>query len=44
VDFKIDIPGTYNIVDHSIFRTFHKGALAQIKATGKKDNNIFGKN
>ena len=44
VDFKIDIPGTYNIVDHSIFRTFHKGCLAQIKATGKKDNNIYGKN
>lgn len=43
VDFKIDIPGTYNIVDHSIFRTFHKGCLAQIKATGKKDPNIFGK-
>lgn len=44
VDFKIDVPGTYNLVDHSIFRTFHKGCLAQIKATGKKDPNIFGKN
>ncbi|MEO5783396.1 MAG: copper-containing nitrite reductase [Ginsengibacter sp.] len=43
VDFKIDVPGTYNIVDHSIFRTFHKGCLAQIKATGKKDPNIIGK-
>lgn len=44
VDFKIDVPGTYNLVDHSIFRTFNKGCLAQIKATGNNDPNIFGKN
>ncbi len=44
VDFKINVPGTYNIVDHSIFRVFNQGALAQIKATGKQDLNIFNKN
>lgn len=43
-EFKIDIPGVYNIVDHSIFRTFNKGCLAQIKATGGRDTIIFRKN
>jgi nitrite reductase (NO-forming) len=43
VDFKINVPGTYNIVDHSIFRVFNQGALAQIKATGKQNANIFNK-
>ena len=44
IEFKVEVPGIYNIVDHSIFRTFHKGCLAQIKVEGKKDENIFGKN
>src|SRR6185503_3069913 len=44
VEMKIDIPGIYNIVDHSIFRTFNKGCLAQIKATGGRDTLIFRKN
>jgi nitrite reductase (NO-forming) len=44
VDFKINVPGTYNIVDHSIFRVFNQGALAQIKATGKQNPNVFNKN
>jgi len=44
VEFKLDVPGVYNIVDHSIFRTFNKGCLAQIKVEGKNDPNIFGKN
>ncbi len=43
-EFKINIPGVYNIVDHSIFRTFNKGCLAQIKATGGRDTVIFRKN
>ena len=43
VDFKLNVPGTYNIVDHSIFRVFNQGALAQIKVTGKQDLNIFNK-
>lgn len=44
VDMKMDIPGVYNIVDHSIFRTFNKGCLAQIKVTGGRDTIIFRKN
>jgi nitrite reductase (NO-forming) len=41
---KINVPGVYNIVDHSIFRTFNKGTLAQIKASGGRDTIIFRKN
>ncbi|EIC13830.1 copper-containing nitrite reductase [Kingella kingae] len=41
VDFKVDVPGTYNLVDHSIFRTFNKGALGQIKVEGEENKDIF---
>lgn len=41
VEFKIDVPGTYNLVDHSIFRTFNKGALGQLVAKGPEDKEIF---
>ena len=44
VDMKLNIPGVYNIVDHSIFRVFNKGALAQIKVTGGRDTVVFRKN
>lgn len=41
VEFTADVPGTYNIVDHSIFRAFNKGALAQIKVSGNENKDIF---
>jgi nitrite reductase (NO-forming) len=44
VEMKMNIPGVYNIVDHSIFRTFNKGCLAQIKVKGGRDTLIFRKN
>ena len=34
VEFKLDVPGTYILVDHSIFRAFNKGAIAMIKVEG----------
>ena len=40
-EFKVEVPGTYTIVDHSIFRAFNKGALGQIKVTGDKNPKIF---
>ncbi len=43
VEMKMEVPGVYNIVDHSIFRAFHKGAIAQIKVTGDKDTTVFNK-
>lgn len=44
VEMKLNVPGVYNIVDHSIFRVFNKGALAQIKVSGNEDSTIFRKN
>ena len=34
VDFKVDVPGTYVLVDHSLTRAFNKGALGMLKVTG----------
>ncbi len=41
VDFTIDVPGTYVLVDHSIFRAFHKGALATLDVGGDEVPAIF---
>lgn len=41
VDFKVEVPGTFIIVDHSIFRTFNKGALAMLKVTGDENKTIY---
>ena len=41
VEFTCKEPGTYNIVDHSIFRAFNQGALAQLIVTGPADTNIY---
>jgi len=41
VEFKLDVPGTYNMVDHAIFRAFNKGAIGQIVATGATDHVVF---
>lgn len=40
-ELKVDVPGTYILVDHSIFRAFNKGALAQIKADGPEQKEIY---
>jgi nitrite reductase (NO-forming) len=41
VEFKVEVPGTYTIVDHSIFRAFNKGALGMLKVTGFEDHTIY---
>ena len=41
VDFKVDVPGTLILVDHSIFRAFNKGALGMIKVEGDDDLVIY---
>lgn len=41
VDFKCEVPGTLHLVDHSIFRAFNKGALAQIKVIGEENHAVF---
>lgn len=37
-EFRVEVPGTLIIVDHSIFRAFNKGALGMIKVDG--DDNL----
>jgi nitrite reductase (NO-forming) len=41
VEFRTKVPGSYVIVDHSIFRAFNKGALAILKVTGPEDKTIY---
>lgn len=41
VRFKTRVPGSYVLVDHSIFRAFNKGALAVLKVDGKEDKSIY---
>ncbi|HHK6027466.1 MULTISPECIES: copper-containing nitrite reductase [Neisseria] len=43
VEFKVDIPGSYTLVDHSIFRAFNKGALGQLKVEGDENPEIMTK-
>ncbi|WP_242202937.1 copper-containing nitrite reductase [Aestuariivivens insulae] len=41
VEFRVDVPGTFILVDHSIFRAFNKGALGMLKVEGKENKKIY---
>ena len=41
VEFKVDVPGSYVLVDHSIFRAFNKGALGLLNVEGDKNTKIY---
>jgi nitrite reductase (NO-forming) len=41
VEFDVQVPGNYLLVDHSIFRTFNKGALGFLAVTGEPDSLIY---
>lgn len=41
VEYKIEVPGTYVLVDHSIFRAFNKGALGMMKVEGSENKAIY---
>lgn len=41
VEFKLEVPGTYILVDHSIFRTFNKGSLGMMKVEGPENKSIY---
>jgi len=41
VEFHTEVPGSYVMVDHSIFRAFNKGALAILKVDGPEDKSIY---
>lgn len=41
VDFTVDVPGTYILVDHALFRAFNKGALGMLKVDGASNAIVF---
>jgi len=41
VDFKVEVPGTYILVDHSLTRAFNKGALGMLKVTGAENKLVY---
>jgi nitrite reductase (NO-forming) len=41
MEFRLEVPGSYVLVDHSIFRAFNKGALAILKADGPENLAIY---
>lgn len=41
IEFKVDVPGSFILVDHSIFRAFNKGALAVLNVAGEENKRVF---
>ncbi len=41
VDFKLSVPGTFIVVDHSLTRAFNRGALAQLKISGDENKLVY---
>ncbi|MGR7921787.1 copper-containing nitrite reductase [Zobellella denitrificans] len=41
VEFKLDVPGNFILVDHSIFRAFNKGALGMMAVEGDEDKIVY---
>ena len=34
VEMRMNVPGTYALVDHALFRAFNKGAVGQLRVDG----------
>jgi len=41
VEFKVEVPGTYILVDHSLSRAFNKGAIGMLKVTGPETRVVY---
>jgi len=41
VEFPARVPGSYTLVDHSIFRAFNKGAIASLVVTGPETPGLY---
>ena len=41
VEFHLDVPGTYTLVDHSLPRALDKGAAGQLVVSGDHDGSIY---
>jgi nitrite reductase (NO-forming) len=41
VEFGVEVPGTYILVDHSLFRAFNKGAIGMLKVEGPENLIVY---
>jgi len=41
VEFGVEVPGTYVLVDHSLFRAFNKGAVGMLKVEGPENLLVY---
>ena len=41
VEFHAEVPGSYVLVDHSLFRAFNKGALGMLKIDGPENKLVY---
>ncbi len=41
VDLEVEVPGSYQLVDHSMFRAFNKGAMGALQVDGRERPDIF---
>lgn len=41
VEFLLDVPGRFTIVDHALFRAFNKGAVGILEVTGPENPEVF---
>jgi len=41
VEFKVQVPGDYPLVDHSLFRAFNQGAVGMLNVKGPEDKLIY---
>jgi nitrite reductase (NO-forming) len=41
VEFKVQVPGTYVLVDHALSRSFNKGALGMLKVDGPENMLVY---
>jgi len=41
VDFKVEVPGTFILVDHALFRAFNKGALGMLSVEGPQNLLVY---
>jgi nitrite reductase (NO-forming) len=41
VDFTVNVPGTFVLVDHALARAFNRGALAQLKVSGEENKSVY---
>ncbi len=41
VEFKVEVPGDFFLVDHSIFRAFHRGTMGILNVEGDENPNLY---